>query len=277
MDASDATDDDGVGSDAGDDDDDPAPRARQRNKGDGRSADVVRTVGQALDRVREGLRRQIVFAHEERSTANVAVSGDARVRNELYMLLNDEAARRCFLEIASDATALTRVRPLFGAPPYGFLRPGEASLLRAAGFAHGRANMVDEVGYVARSYSQFGYGQLEDDYERLYRVVDIGRLDESDAISCLSFGSQRSNVALQVRLRRRARTARRRLERDDEGRKRLRFPLVGERVVVRLSKRMRAVTGSTTDEDTGDHTLQIVRVVPRASSALTAAMLVTVV
>ena len=65
---------------------------------------------------------------------NAAVSGDAGVKQKLYGLLGRAQLRR-FFAMAIDNGNLSRIRGLFGAPPYFFVGAGEGLLLRAGGFA----------------------------------------------------------------------------------------------------------------------------------------------
>jgi len=153
--------------------------APERDAGGGQREDAIvvrrgrsiRTIGEAMEHVRELMEAQVTRAVNERVDRNAACGGDAGARNTFYTLLPDPQQRVVFLGVIRQARAWPRIRTLFGAPPYGFLRPEDAGMLRAAGIAHGRTNMTHDVTQSAASYSQFGAGQLADDLGREYRVV----------------------------------------------------------------------------------------------------------
>ena len=70
----------------------------------------------------------------EPAKGNAQVPGDAAVKQKLYALLGRAQLRR-FFAAAVDGRYLSRIRSLFGAPPYYFINTGEALLFRAGGFA----------------------------------------------------------------------------------------------------------------------------------------------
>ena len=245
----------------------------------------VTTTGQAYEFCQRLLDGQVQRAVHERSFPNKPIAGDTKARNAFYTLLDDSQQRRLFLQLAGDRDAWPRVRSLFGAPPFDFLHPEDASVLRAGGFASGRVHMAHPDHPVACSYSQFGAGQLEDQYERRYRIVRQGRFStgpEAPLPFDLEFHDKSSGVTLHVRVRRRRRTLKMQMMQSPETRIKLRFPLPGEVLSVRATKQMRALRGLAASQSAhkNDHhvaNIKILRVMPRSAGALTAAVVAMVV
>lgn len=240
-----------------------------------RRGKAIRTIGEAVEHVRELMEAQVARAVEERVDRNTSCGGDAAARNTFYTLLPDPQQRTVFIGVVRQMRAWPRMRTLFGAPPYGFLRQEDAGLLRAAGIAHGRTNMTHDVTQSAASYSQFGAGQLVDDLAREYRVVRRQNVREDDPLPFDLTVRDAPLVLMQVRIRKRSREAKARMLRDANERQKLEFPRVGDRIIVKETRRILSLQGLGPNAATRT-TLHVKRVVPRAQQALTAALIVEV-
>ena len=241
-----------------------------------RRGKTIRTIGEAAEHLGELMDAQILKALTLGASANTACPGDAAARNTFYTLLPDVQQRDIFRRVASQMRAWPRLRPLFGAPPYGFLRTEDAGLLRAAGIAPGRANMTHDVVQAAASYTQFGAGQLVDELEREYRVIRRQNVHAADPLPCDFSVRDKPDVLLQVRLRRRNRGLKMEMMRNVSQRQQLMFPRVGERITVHETKRILSLQGLRPAAATLT-VLQVKRVVPRSYNASTAALIVVVV
>jgi hypothetical protein len=246
---------------------------------------ALRTVGDAVQRLRERVQAQVRLAAQQGTRPTIALGGDRSVRVAFYTLLPPRQQRALFLELMGQVDLWPRVRHLFGAPPYDFLEPGDASRFSAAGFATGRANMAhDEVRTVA-GYSQYGQGQFIDAYRREYKVMQQGRTPARDADTLLfePNGVTRAPVLIvHVRVRRTSRRKRLEALADVQRRRTVLFPTPGEQIEIRLTPQMTAVlAGAETDAASAASgarrlTIRVERVVPRGRSANTAAMVATV-
>lgn len=240
---------------------------------------AIRTVGGAQARVEALIERQLARARDERAEPNVRVRGDAQVRNAFLTLLPEAHQRLVFLRVAEAPAAWPRLRALFGAPPYDFLHPDDASTLRAAGFAHRRVHMAHGVTRVACSYSQFGLGQLEDELGRRYRVARRTPAADADPLphtpDALLLGAPLPHGVhiLHVRLPK-VRMARRvTLLRSADARRQQLFPAAGERVVLRTTPEVNALCGQKRARGARAVELTVRRVVTRGPGARTAAVL----
>ena len=83
------------------------------------------------------------------------------------------------------------------------------------------------------------------------------------------------DVLMQVRIRKRSRKAKIAMLRDSNERRKLEFPRVGERIIVKETRRILSLQGRNADTATRT-TLRVKRVVPRTQDALTAALIVEV-
>lgn len=236
----------------------------------------IRTLGEAVEHLHELMEQQVTKAVDVGAAANTACPGDAAARNTFYTLLPDRQQRMVFLRLAAQMRAWPRLRPLFGAPPYGFLRPEDAGMLRAAGIAPGRSNITHDAVQAAASYTQFGAGQLIDELAREYRVIRRQNVNDADPLPCDFSVRDKPDVLLQVRIRRRNRDVKVELLRDDQQRQQLMFPRPGERVTLKETKRMLRLQGLRPAQATST-ILQIKRTVPRGQNASTAALIAVVV
>ena len=246
---------------------------------------ALRTVGDAVQRLRERVQAQVRLATQQGTRPTIALGGDRSVRIAFYTLLPPPQQRTLCVELMGQVDLWPRVRHLFGAPPYDFLEPGDASRFSAAGFATGRANMAhDEVRTVA-GYSQYGQGQFTDAYRREYKIVQQGRTPARDTDTLLfePNGVARAPVLIvHVRVRRTSRRKRLEALADVQRRRTVLFPTPGEQIEIRLTPQMTAVlAGAETDAAEAASgarrlTIRVERVVPRGRSANTAAVVATV-
>ena len=149
----------------------------------------ITNVGDAMQLCRDLVTRQVEKALDLRDKArpNEPITGDAFVRQAILTILPDAQQRRLFLDTASNPQTWPRLKTLFGAPPYHFLRPEDGGAIRAAGLSRGRAHMAyqtDDPLQTVTNITQFGAGQLIDQHERTYRVIPEPRrpLHEEDEL-----------------------------------------------------------------------------------------------
>ena len=189
----------------------------------------------------------------------------------IYTLLGDMQQRSLLLSVSSDPHSWPRLRTLFGAPPYEFLRAGDLGSFRAAGVAFRRTRMVHDSEHVATNCAQFGQGHFIDDAGRLYRIVRRGV--EADHLPLPTELEQYrgTSIILQVRVKRISRTKRSTLLKTDDW-SAIAFPRVDSQVVLRATKQMLPWNGKPLDDMTSA-TLTIKRLIPRHVGSLTAAVI----
>ena len=173
------------------------------------------TVGDAYAWLQTQVQKQVDLALAEGNTPNESRAGDAAVRDYILLLLPEAEQRRLFLQTAGSPRAWPRLKPLFGAPPYNFLKPQDAGLLRAGGFAVGRKNMVyDDPSRIANQ-AQFGPGQMVDEYTREYRVVQGDNTTEGTLLPGVDVLQRKGgDLHLQVRIAKTTKLAKREIERE---------------------------------------------------------------
>ena len=201
---------------------------------------------------------------------NETIRNDARVRVTIRTLLPDALIRELFLSMARRREAWPRLRPLFGAPPFAFLLPEDASLMRATGMAPSRKNMAYETKRCACSYVSFGIPHLIDVFAREYRIESSD--DKTDRLLCDTSALQ-GLVMLSVRIPRRTQKQRAVLMQSAAGRRGMSYPKVGEQLSLRQSyalKRVWVNSGAPVD-------LVVRHVLPRGAGASTAAVWATTV
>lgn len=257
------------GSEDGEDGEDGTPVVGRRGKS-------IKTIGEAVLHTEDLMEIQVQRADDEGARANEPVGGDAAARITFYTLLPYDRQRAVFRRMASDMRVWPRLRSLFGAPPYGFLRSEDAGMLRAAGIASGRANMAHDTAQAAASYTQFGAGHLIDQLGREYRVVRVGAADDNDPLPCDFSVRDAPDVFLNVRLKRRKRSQRMEMMRDTTQREALAFPRVGQRITLKETRRILLLQGLQPNRPTLT-TLQVKRVIPRGLAASTAALVANIV
>lgn len=231
----------------------------------------LETVGQALAHCVDLMEQQVKRAHDSNAAMNVAVAGDAVARKKARILLSDGMMRALFIRVVALRHSWPRIRSLFGAPPFHFLRPEDAGLLRATGIAAGRSNMTYKKVNETSNYSQFGVAHLVDAFDREYRVVAPASTSETDSLPCdVEHVQPSAYVFLNVRVPRRSQGERLRLMKDAGTRRKTVFPESGELLKLRYTRELRAIWSDAHD---AEFTLLVNRVAPREVSSSTAAVL----
>ena len=137
------------------------------------SRSKINTIEDAVNYCSALIEKQLERSREKRPPSNTAIHGDAEARRATLTLLPDTFVRDLFLRTTRDFRNWPRIKPLFGSPPYVFLRPEDAGLINASGISSKRSNMAySKVGETA-AYSQFGNEHLIDKYGREYRVRTV--------------------------------------------------------------------------------------------------------
>lgn len=232
----------------------------------------LNTVADAMEFCRNLVDEQVRKASDEQAQHNQPIAGDAFARRAILTLLPDAVVRLLFLETAGEKNALTRIRSLFGSPPYGFLNPEDASFIRAGGVAAGRTNMsfAANTNNDVASYSQFGAGHLVDTFEREYRVVST-TMKMEDSLPCdIRTLESHKQVLLNVRVPKRSRSDRMDMMKDATKRRKLEFPHINEEIVVDFTSALKRIW-STTDAPLNSR-FRVKQVIPRAVGASTAAL-----
>lgn len=236
--------------------------------------DGVQTTREAYSVCKQLIEEQLEKGRLERSMPNAAITGDASARNAVLLLLTDLQQRTLFLHVSGDRQNWGRVRPLFGAPPYNFLRPQDAAMFAASGFARGRVNMAYDDVKAAASTAQFGPGQLVDEYGREYRIA--GDMDQSytDLLPGNAyFNVKRGNIFLQVKIRKQSKAKKLALIRSED-KKQVLFPRPGEVVTLRESRGLLNARGATQSVPTD---LRVRALFPRGIGSSTAGLMLSVV
>lgn len=252
----------------------------------------VQQLANALSRVRHGMpegvnstreaylickqliEEQLEKSRIERSLPNVGIAGDASARNAVLLLLTDLQQRTLFLHVAENRQNWSRLRPLFGAPPYHFLRPQDAAMFAASGFAKGRINMAYDDVKTAASTAQFGPGQLVDEYGREYRVSGEADQTYTDLLPGNAyFNAKRDNIFLQVKIRKQSKAKKLALMRSED-RKQVLFPRPGEVLTLRESRGLLSARGASESTPTD---LRVRALFPRGLGSSTAGLLLSLV
>lgn len=235
-------------------------RGGKNESGEQASELVVRTVLDATQFVHELIETQITKAttgdydagagHEVAHDGLILSSlhGDANAKRLFYTLLPATVQRTIFMTTVSDSRNLHRVKWLFGAPPYSFLRHGDAMLLRAAGFSHSRTNMSYDSDRVVPNYSQFGEPHMTDVLGREYRVL----MTEASALPSALIGAEAIEGAtmLVVRIKKTSRTTRIEKMRTRDGMRSTTFPLIGETLLLKETRLIQRLRGGGGHEAT---------------------------
>ena len=234
----------------------------------------VETVRDALKQCEDLVSEQIEKAVEQRAPPNTAITGDAIARAKILLLLPNEQKRELFLKILRRTEAWQRVKPLFGSPPFTFLHPEDAGMLRAAGFAKNRVNMAYEFSGTTANIGQFGPGQLEDESNREYNVsLRNSKLDDPlPGGNYFDFVS--GDLLLNVKISKRSALEKKKLLLDSLRKKALFFPQPGERVMVQETQHLLKARGLRKPTQTS---LVVKALLPRALGSSTASVLVSIV
>ena len=130
----------------------------------------LHTVQEALVFLREKVKEQVYEARVANAEPNVAVRGDAEAKKAFWLLTPDDQ-RALFLGVVGNRAVWPRIKPLFGSPPFSFLRPEDDGILNASGIQRGRKRMAHEE-ITTTNYSDFNKaGHLEDFSGRIYRII----------------------------------------------------------------------------------------------------------
>lgn len=236
--------------------------------------DGVQTTQEAYSVCKQLLEEQLDKARLERAMPNVAVTGDASARSAVLLLLSDLQQRTLFMHVSEKRQHWGRMRPLFGAPPYHFLRPQDAAMFAASGFARGRVNMAYDEVKSAASTAQFGPGQLVDEDGREYRVAGDVEQSYNDLLPGNSyFNVKRGAIYLQVKIRKQSKAKKLALIRSED-RKQVLFPRPGEVVTLRESRGLLSARGASESVPTD---LRVRALVPRSAGSSTAGLMLSVV
>tara|TARA_B100001094_G_C18189596_1_gene806191 strand:- start:1595 stop:2620 length:1026 start_codon:yes stop_codon:yes gene_type:complete len=244
---------------------------QEENEGSLIPTDLENT-NDAFEYCEQLVEQQIKRSHQTNANMNEVTYGDTDARRAIKTLLSDNLIRELFLKTTRSRSSWPRLRPLFGTPPYNFLRPEDAGLVRAAGLCRGRVNMAYEKAGTTATYSQFGVGHLVDSYAREYRV-----LAQSDTISntTLPFDFRNiqpnTHIKVNVRVPKRAKKEKLEMMKNAARRRSLVFPAVGEHLKLSYSPALKKVWGNKQLSVTIK--LIVKRVVPRSSNGSTAALI----
>lgn len=230
------------------------------------------TISDAIEYCHQLIGVQLERAKEQRAPMNEAIYGDAHARKAVTTLLPEHFIRELFLETTRSIDNLPRIRSLFGAPPYNFLKPEDAGLIRAGGIASKRTNMTYERVKQTASYSQFGSGHLVDNFFREYRIVSIREPQETDELPCdIEKVAPQKSVFMNVRVPKRSNAEKMALLKDVSKRRAVLFPMVGEVITVNYSAGLQAVWGTKANTRL-DTKIVVKSIVPRSSTGATAAV-----
>lgn len=234
---------------------------------------ALASIGDAVAHVRQLLHEQVQAARQGSAPPNVAFRGDQLAKALFYTLLPTDLQRTVFGEIVAVRDSWPRLRSLFGAPPYGFLLPEDAGMLRAAGIAATRANMSHPLQQMSITYSQFGSGHYTDLAGRQYRVRTPPNTALTNPLPW-NMVEGTSVVVLDVRVPRKLRSEKRRIlsEGSQAGLDEISFPRVGESLRLRQTDDVLRVEGKRGNASVVGVTVR--RVLPRAAGSSTACVVV---
>lgn len=237
-------------------------------------ASGLQSVSEARQALEEIYARQLERAEEERTEANASVSGDGAARAAFLTLLPPAEQRRFFLQTVQRRAMWPRVRSLFGTPPYSFLKPEDANVLRATGIASNRVNMAHEAA-TATNYSEFGEGHFVDRVGRLYKVVAKERGGSREELPWRGLRAA-GRVVADVRIKKTATSKKVGVLRGNDGPLALAalvFPRVGDRLRLRLVDVLSPPSGAGDlvatgqDDDAEDEELSVRVAVGRQKAA----------
>lgn len=239
-----------------------------------RSEQKLETVSDAFDYCRDLVEVQLERAREQRAAMNEQIYGDSHARKAITTLLPDQFIRQLFLAVVRKRNNWPRTRPLFGVPPYNFLRPEDAGLIRAGGLAARRTNMTYEKANETAAYAQFGSGHLVDSYFREYRVVTPREPLDTDILPCdIERIPPQGALYMNVRVPKRSKQEKLALLKDVTKRRSVLFPAVGELLTVNYSSGLKSVWGSKANTRL-DTKFVVKSMIPRSANGATAALVV---
>lgn len=237
-----------------------------------RADQQLETIADARNFCRGLVDVQLERANEQHAPMNQVIYGDSEARKAIATLLPDPFIRELFLSLVRDHKNWPRMRPLFGTPPYHFLRPEDAGLIRAGGLAVGRTNMTYERANETAAYSQFGAGHLVDSHLREYKVVLLHVASDSDMLPCnVELVPPQRELYMNVRVPKRSRSEKLAILHDVTKRRSALFPAVGEVLTMNYSAGLQSVWGAKTNARL-DMKVVVRSVVPRSAKGATAAV-----
>lgn len=214
----------------------------EKNKSEEQSAttETLKTLAEAYGYCTRLAIEQVEKAAATRALQNVAIAGDKIAQTTIQLLLPDELIRRLFIQLSKTQQHWARLSPLFGAPPYYFLHPGDAGGVRAGGFAHARVRMTyDQMGQIP-STSQFE-GQFVDQYGRTYKVHMRPDISMETSLPG-GVGNLDAHTAMYVRVKKRSATKTKDASTPDE-RKPFLLPRPGDVLELRETPQLRRLRG----------------------------------
>ncbi len=257
-----------VGPGLGDDDgQQPATSIRLSSSLLSQFKDGLRTAGDAYQLCSALFAEQLDRALVTKPAPNQPIPGDSAARSAFLLLLSDAQQRDLFLHTATVAAHWPRLKPLVGAPPYQFLRPQDASVLNASGFAKGRANMTYDTPHRIANHHQFGNGQLIDEHTREYRIAPLD-VHSDDLLPGSEYLRNAKDVMLHVKVKKHSIEKKRQLL-NSSFKKQLFFPQVGEIIVLRESSALMSARGLLQASPT---VMKVKALWPRGQGASTAAV-----
>lgn len=237
------------------------------------AAQELVTVGEAVEYCKLLVETQLERAEMARAGMNAPIYGDAQARKAITTLLPDNEIRNLFLRTTQQKKAWPRLRSLFGVPPYNFLHPEDAGLVRASGIATGRTHMAYEQAGQTANYSQFGSGHYVDSFEREYRVVPRAPPRGADSLPYdLENIEPATFIFMNVRVPKRSREQKQQLLKDQAKRRAVLFPYVGEELTVQYSSALRMVWRSDKTMSQDRARVIVKSMTPRSATASTAAV-----
>lgn len=224
----------------------------------------------ALQYVQSVIKLQVRIAAITQVEVGQQTEGDRSARLAFLSLLGLESQRTVFMEFFRQEGASGRVQPIFGSPPYPWLKKDDAVLLNASGIAHRRTNISSEtLGDLQGSvlnYNTFGLEHYTDRDGLQYRVTPRAsvRLDDvlfiSEAVSDLAIFDTTCRVPKKI------------VRRTTGGRpvfeeSKPRFPRLGDALTLTQSSTLSGIMRLTTSRE---FSAVVMKVVPRAAGAATA-------
>ena len=229
----------------------------------------IRTVGDAFSLCEQLITAQVDKAVQHRAELNTPITGDSAARAAFLLLLPDEQKRQLFLKTVRRSEAWSRIRSLFGSPPFAFLHPNDTGMLRAGGIGVGRVNMVYQKAGLTSGIGQFGPGQLKDEHSREYRLAPRNSRMQDPLPGGDFFELVDGEVLMQVKIQKRSKAEKQRILKSVKKRQ-LFFPQPGERIRLEETKTLMRARGLRVSTQTS---LVVKALLPRGEGASTAAIL----
>lgn len=239
----------------------------------------AKTLAELAQMMRVAVETQVAKAQAQNVTPQNKVRGDGALRIAFLVLLPPETQRTVLLSALSLPSVWPRVRPIFGAPPYSFLLPGDAEQLAATGFARSRVHMSFDSVRAASSYLEFGHGHFVDEHRRQYKVLRLGHVEPklTDPPLWSARLSSGMSVVMQMRL---PKLPSRSAAMHGRSRSASLFPPPGTRVVLHPSERMASLLRDAKVgllSERSEIEIEVRRLALRSKRCSTAGLMVSVV